>query len=54
MRSFHEQRDFKQLLLDDADVMHVVGADVIEEAFDLKAQLKHAATIFDRVFAAAS
>ncbi len=54
MRSFHEQRDFKQLLLDDADVMHVVGADVIEEAFDLKAQLKHAATIFDRVFTAAS
>src|SRR5690606_6010565 len=32
MRSFHEQRDFKQLLLDDADVMRVVGADVIEEA----------------------
>ncbi len=54
MRSFHEQRDFKQLLLDDADVMRVVGADVIEEAFDLKAQLKHAATIFDRVFTAAS
>jgi adenylosuccinate lyase len=51
MRSFHEQRDFKQLLLADADVMKVVERGVIDEAFDLTAQLKHAATIFDRVFA---
>ncbi len=50
MRSFHEQVDFKQLLLDDPDVMRVVGGDVIEEAFDLGAQLKHAVTIFGRVF----
>jgi adenylosuccinate lyase len=54
MTSFHEQRDFKQLLLDDTDVARVLGRDVIEEAFDLKAQLKHASTIFDRVFAPAA
>jgi adenylosuccinate lyase len=50
MRSFHEKCDFKQLLLDDADVMRVVGRDVIDEAFDLASQLKHARTIFARVF----
>jgi adenylosuccinate lyase len=50
MRSFHEQRDFKQLLLDDPDVARVLGHDVIGEAFDLRAQLKHAKTIFARVF----
>ena len=54
MRSFHEQRDFKQLLLDDADVSRVLGRDVLEEAFDLGAQLRHASTIFDRVFAPAA
>lgn len=52
MRSFHEQRDFKQLLLDDPDVMRVVGRDVIDESFDLGAQLRHARTIFARVFGA--
>jgi adenylosuccinate lyase len=30
MRSFHEQRDFKQLLLDDPDVTRVLGRDVID------------------------
>jgi adenylosuccinate lyase len=54
MRSFHEQRDFKQLLLEDADVMKVIGRDVIDEAFDLGAQLKHARTIFARVFGPAA
>ena len=54
MRSFHEQRDFKQLLLDDADVMKVIGREVIAEAFDLGAQLKHARTIFARVFGPAA
>ena len=50
MRSFHEQRDFKQLLLDDPDVAAVVGRKVIDEAFDLGTQLGHARTIFERVF----
>jgi adenylosuccinate lyase len=53
MRAFHEQRDFKQLLLDDDDVMKVVTRDVIDEAFSLDAQLKHVDAIFDRVFASA-
>lgn len=51
MRSFHEQVDFRELLIQDPDVMRVVDRAVIDEAFDLKAQLKHAGTIFDRVFA---
>ena len=50
MRSFHEQLDFKSLLLADVDVMRVVGHDVIEEAFDLGAQLRNVDRIFERVF----
>jgi adenylosuccinate lyase len=51
MRSFHEQRDFKALLLEDADVAGVLPRADLERAFDLDDQLKHADTIFDRVFA---
>jgi adenylosuccinate lyase len=51
MRSFHEQRDFKALLLEDADVARVLPRADLERAFDLDDQLKHADTIFDRVFA---
>jgi adenylosuccinate lyase len=50
MRAFHERRDFKTLLLDDADVTGVLGRDDIERAFDLNAQLRHVDHIFDRVF----
>jgi adenylosuccinate lyase len=50
MRSFHEQRDFKTLLLADADVTGVLPAAAIEEAFDLNAQLRNVDAIFDRVF----
>jgi adenylosuccinate lyase len=50
MRSFDEQRDFKALLLADADVSRVLTADEIERAFDLDEQLKHVDHIFDRVF----
>jgi adenylosuccinate lyase len=50
MRSFHEAADFKHLLLEDRDVMGVLPRSVIEEAFDLEAQMKHADTIFERVF----
>jgi adenylosuccinate lyase len=53
MRSFHEQRDFRQLLLDDPDVTAVLDRDVLDEAFDLEAQLKHAPAILARVFAEA-
>ena len=50
MRSFHERLDFKGLLLADAEVMAVVPAAVIEEAFDLGAQLRNVDRIFERVF----
>jgi adenylosuccinate lyase len=50
MRSFEEQRDFKALLLADADVSRVLTAVEIERAFDLDEQLKHVDHIFDRVF----
>ena len=50
MRAFHEQRDFKGLLLADSELTAVLpGADV-ERAFDLDEQLKYVDHIFDRVF----
>jgi adenylosuccinate lyase len=51
MRSFHEQREFKDLLLADPDVMATVPRAAIDRAFDLSAQLRHVDTIFERVFA---
>jgi len=50
MRSFAEQRDFKALLVADADVTRVLPPAEIERAFDLGEQLKHVDHIFDRVF----
>src|SRR5438093_2261025 len=50
MRSFAEQKDFKSLLLADADITHVLPPREIERAFDLDEQLKHVDDIFDRVF----
>ncbi len=50
MQSFAEQRDFKALLLADADVTRVLPAADVERAFDLEDQLKHVDHIFDRVF----
>jgi len=50
MRSFHEQRDFKELLLADPDVTKVLSPADVERAFDLDEQLRHVDTIFDRVF----
>ena len=50
MRSFDEKRDFKALLLADADVTRVLPPAEIERAFDLDEQLKHVDQIFDRVF----
>jgi adenylosuccinate lyase len=54
MRSFHEKRDFKQLLLADADVTNVLTAAEIEKAFDLGDQMRNVDSIFDRVFRAAA
>jgi adenylosuccinate lyase len=50
MRSFAEQRDFKGLLLADADVARVIDPAAIERAFDLDEQFRHIDQIFDRVF----
>lgn len=50
MRSFHEARDFKQLLVADQDVMTILPREVVDEAFDLAVQLRHADSIFERVF----
>ena len=50
MRSFAEQKDFKELLLADADVTGALGRATIDAAFDLGAQMKHVDTIFERVF----
>jgi adenylosuccinate lyase len=50
MRSFEEHRDFKALLLADADVARVLDAAAIERAFDPGAQLRHVDAVFRRVF----
>jgi adenylosuccinate lyase len=50
MRAFHEQRDFKQLLLADPDVGRVLNRAEIQHAFDLNAQLRHVDHVFARVF----
>jgi adenylosuccinate lyase len=50
MRSFDEQRDFKTLLLGDADVTSVLPPAEIEKAFDLNEQLRNVDRIFARVF----
>src|SRR5262245_34539508 len=50
MRSFSEQKDFKGLLLADADVTKVLEPAVINECFDLNAQMRNVDAIFARVF----
>jgi adenylosuccinate lyase len=50
MRAFHEQRDFKALLLADADIMSRLRAAELESAFDLTVQLRNVDAIFSRVF----
>ena len=50
MRSFNEQTDFKQLLLNDGDVTRVLQPEEIERAFDLHEQFRHVDQVFARVF----
>jgi adenylosuccinate lyase len=52
MRAFDEGRDFKALLLADANVTAVLKPADIERAFDLEDQLKHVDDVFERVFQA--
>ncbi|HTL02215.1 MAG TPA: adenylosuccinate lyase [Vicinamibacterales bacterium] len=54
MRSYEEQRDFKELLLADKDVTGVLDRPTIDAAFDLAVQLRHVGHIIDRVFASAA
>ena len=50
MRSFHEQRDFRELLLADPDIRGVLTQDEIDRTFSLDEQLRHVDTLFARVF----
>jgi adenylosuccinate lyase len=50
MRSFHERKDFKELLLADKDLMAVLTPVAVEKAFDLEDQLRNVDAIFGRVF----
>ena len=52
MRAFAEKRDFKSLLLDDAEIGGVMDRAAVEQAFSLDGQLRHVDTIFERVFGA--
>ena len=54
MRAFHERRDFKDLLLADADVMRVLTSAELDKAFDLHDQLRNVDAVIDRVFAGAA
>ena len=54
MRAFHEQRDFKALVLADAEVMQVLTPADVDKAFDLNDQLRNVDAVMDRVFAAAA
>jgi adenylosuccinate lyase len=50
MRSFHDERDFKELLLADLDVTNVLTREEIDRAFDLDDQLRNVDAVFARVF----
>jgi adenylosuccinate lyase len=50
MRAFHEQRDFKDLLLADPDVMKVLAPADVEKAFSLEDQLRNVDAVMARVF----
>lgn len=50
MKAFHEQKDFKSLLLADPEVTAVLAPPEIEKAFSLDEQLRNVDVVFDRVF----
>ena len=50
LRSYDEQKVSRQLLLSDVDVMSVLDTKTVDDAFDLKVQLKNVDSIFNRVF----
>tara|TARA_B100001123_G_scaffold419999_1_gene525866 strand:- start:2120 stop:3403 length:1284 start_codon:yes stop_codon:yes gene_type:complete len=50
MRSFHEHKDFKTLLLADSEVAKVLPPADLERAFDLDQHLRHVDDILERAF----
>ena len=54
MRAFQEQKDFKSLLLADADLMNVLTVADVEKAFSLDDQLRNVDAIIERVFGRAA
>jgi adenylosuccinate lyase len=50
MRSFHEKKEFRALLLADRDLMQVLTPSEVGKAFDLDDQLRNVDAIFARVF----
>lgn len=50
MRSFHERKDFKTLLLADPEVAKVLPPADLERAFDLDQHLRHVDHILERAF----
>ena len=53
MRAHDEGREFRELLLDDPDVMQALEREEVERTFDLAVQLRHVDGIIERVFGAA-
>ena len=51
MRAFHEQTEFKSLLLQDAELIQVLTPAEVETAFDLDEHFRNVDAIFERVFA---
>jgi adenylosuccinate lyase len=50
MRAWKGKKEFKELVLNDADIRNYLKPEEIETLFDVKAQLSHVDTIFARVF----
>jgi adenylosuccinate lyase len=54
MRAWKEERDFRELVLSDPDIIGKVDGKTVENAFDLNRQLRNVDKIFARVFGAKS
>jgi adenylosuccinate lyase len=51
MKVWNENKDFVEAVLEDADIVRVLGAEEIRAAVNPEMQLRHVDTIFSRVFA---
>ena len=50
MQAWKNNKDFKELVLNDVDIRNCLKPDEIKMLFDVKAQIRHVNTIFARVF----